>query len=203
MRRRWSGISSIGAGRIVKTQRTVATTKPAQSKASERRATRSYALPARPLQIRLYDLTEGQTVECDRQPARGRTPGQIATVGAFRHARTLFLLATMTALAAPTRAQTVDGATLLPQPSECDTDLEVIAILYAPENPTSSMALVGDKGSRLVRIGSWVADRRVIQMEARSLVLGPLDDSCLMRLTDRSPRRKVSPRRRVRSRRRR
>ena len=85
----------------------------------------------------------------------------------------------------------------------CEIDLEVIAILYVPENPTSSMAIVGDKGSSLVRIGSWVGDRRVVQMAARSLVLGPLEDPCVMRLTDRSPQRRVSPRRRVRKRRRR
>jgi hypothetical protein len=117
----------------------------------------------------------------------------------LRHARAFFLAAMIIALAAPVRTRAADDDT--PQPSECDTALEVIAIIYVPEDPTASMALVGDKGSSLVRIGSWVADRRVVQMEARSLVLGPLEYPCVMRLTDRSPRRKASPRRRSRRRR--
>lgn len=109
----------------------------------------------------------------------------------------------MVTLVGPARVHAADDDDALPQPSECDVALDVIAIVYVPEDPTSSMALVGKKGSSLVRIGSWVADRRIIQMEARSLVLGPLEDPCVMRLTDRSPQRKASSRRRRRSRRRR
>jgi hypothetical protein len=72
--------------------------------------------------------------------------------------------------------------------------------VYAADDPSRSMALVGVKESSLVRIGSWVGDRRVLDMGPRSLVLGPTDEACLMPLTERSPRRPTRPPRRKRSR---
>ena len=100
-------------------------------------------------------------------------------------------------------AMSSDLAAQSPPPA-CKLDVELVALVYAPENPAKSMALVGAKRGRLVRIGSWVGDRQVIAMAPRSVVLGPVEDPCLMRLTDRSPskppprskRRRRRPRRR-------
>jgi len=100
-------------------------------------------------------------------------------------------------------AVATDGATL-PRPPACEGELELIAIVYVADDPSRSMALVGVKGSSLVRIGSWVGDRRVLDMGPRSVVLGPTEDACFMRLTERSPRRptRLPRRRRSRSKRR-
>jgi hypothetical protein len=86
------------------------------------------------------------------------------------------------------------------RPPECEAEVEPIAIVYHVENPARSMALVGDNGSNLVRVGSWLGERQVLEIGPRSLVLGPVEDPCLMRLSDRSPERKVPKRRRRRRR---
>ncbi|MBW2508278.1 MAG: hypothetical protein JRE81_06585 [Deltaproteobacteria bacterium] len=87
-----------------------------------------------------------------------------------------------------------------PPPPACEGELELIAIVYVADDPARSMALVGIKGSSLVRIGSWVGERRVLALGPRSLVLGPAEDACVMRLAQRSPRRPARPARRKRSR---
>lgn len=86
------------------------------------------------------------------------------------------------------------------RPPDCDAKVEPIAIVYHVENPDRSMALVGDNGSNLVRVGSWLGERQVLEIGPRSLILGPVEEPCLMRLSDRTPERKVPKRRRRRRR---
>jgi hypothetical protein len=118
--------------------------------------------------------------------------------------RTLLGMAIGWGLAAPTDLAISSEVAAQSRPPACELDVELVALVYAPEDPAQSMALVGAKRGRLVRIGSWVGDRQVIAMAPRSVVLGPVEDPCLMRLTDRSPskppprskRRRRRPRRR-------
>jgi hypothetical protein len=104
------------------------------------------------------------------------------------------------ALTSTARSAVATDGPILPRPPACEGELELIAIVYVAEDPARSMALVGIKGSSLVRVGSWIGDRRVLDMGPRSLVLGPTDDACLVRLTERSPRRPTRPPRRRRGR---
>ena len=92
------------------------------------------------------------------------------------------------------------GDAEIPRPPPCEGELEVIGIVYVVEDPARSMAMVGTKGSNLVRVGSWIGERQVLDMGPRSLVLGPAEDACLMRLTDRSPVRRTRSSRRGRRR---
>jgi hypothetical protein len=91
---------------------------------------------------------------------------------------------------------TTDDDGVLPRPPACEDGLELVAIVCAVEDPTRSMALVGAKRSRLVQIGSWLGERQVLDLGPRSLVLGPVEDPCIARLTERSTRRQATPRRR-------
>jgi len=86
--------------------------------------------------------------------------------------------------------------------SECETELELVAIVYVAEDPARSMALVGAKRSSLVRVGSWLGERPILEIEPRTVVLGPVADACFVRLQDRSTTR-PPPRRRSRRKRRR
>lgn len=113
-------------------------------------------------------------------------------------------LALCAALAAVTDFGKTSRAKGQSRPPACEADVELVALVYAENDPDRSMALVGAKRSRLVRIGSWIGDRQVIAMGPRSLVLGPVDDPCMARLKERSkhrPATRSKPRRR-RSRRR-
>lgn len=82
------------------------------------------------------------------------------------------------------------------RPPICEADVELVAVVYAENDRASSFAMVGAKGPRIVRIGSWVEDRQVIGMGPRSLVLGPVEEPCVARLTDRSTTRPSRARRR-------
>lgn len=114
-------------------------------------------------------------------------------------------LALGSGLAGVVSAQEPEDDAVLPLPPACEGELELIGIVYVVEDPERSMAMVGTKGSNLVRVGSWLGDRQILDIGPRLLVMGPEEDPCLMRLTDRTPVRKVrrTPRRRRRSRRRR
>jgi hypothetical protein len=81
--------------------------------------------------------------------------------------------------------------------SECENELELVAIVYVAENPQRSMALVGAKRGSLVRVGSWLGERQILDIAPRTLVLGPVGDACFVRLQDRSTT-KPPPRRRSR-----
>jgi hypothetical protein len=110
------------------------------------------------------------------------------------------------ALPATSDSATSDDDLVLPLPPECEGELELVAIVYVADDPTRSMALVGAKRSHLVQIGGWIGERRVLDVGPRSLVLGPIDEPCLARLTERSPYGATParrPRKRSRSRRRR
>ena len=116
------------------------------------------------------------------------------------HLTALGLVIAGLGLTSTASSEVATAGVTLPRPPACEGELELIAIVYVVDDPARSMALVGVKGSSLVRIGSWIGDRRVLDMGPRSLVLGPTEDACLMRLTERSTRRPIRPPRRKRSR---
>lgn len=80
------------------------------------------------------------------------------------------------------------------RPSLCEVELDLVGMVYVVEDPDRSFALVGSPQGRLVRIGSFVAGREVLEMEPTSLWLGPAEDPCLLRLSHEGKQR-VTPKR--------
>jgi len=89
-----------------------------------------------------------------------------------------------------------------PRPPACEEDLELVGLVYVPKDPARSLIMVGDKGSRLVRVGETIQGRKVLDVGPRTVYLGPSEDPCVERLTERNTRKPARRRRRGRSRRR-
>lgn len=90
-------------------------------------------------------------------------------------------------------AQAMDWA-----PPLCEVEVDLVGMVYVVDTPDRSFALVGASQGRLVRIGSFVGGREVLEMEPTSLWLGPAEDPCLLRLSHEGKQRvapKRSPRR--------
>jgi len=84
-------------------------------------------------------------------------------------------------------------------PPLCDVEVDLLGMVYVVDEPEQSFALVGLTEAKLVRIGSFVAAREVLEMEPRSLLLGPAEDPCLLRLSH-AGKQRVTPKPRPRRR---
>ena len=110
----------------------------------------------------------------------------------------------MGAIPAPSAAaDEADEASETVRLTECEAEVELIAIVYVAEQPTQSMALVGAKRGSLVRVGSWLGERQILDINPRTMVLGPIGDACFVRLQDRTTTKPPPRRRRSRRKRRR
>lgn len=73
-------------------------------------------------------------------------------------------------------------------PPDCDTEADLIAVVYVADAPQRSFAMVGQKSGAMVQVGSVFEGKRVYAIRPRSLWLS--DDtggSCWLRLAHEGP----------------